>query len=104
MVCPGYWYLGGTQEIIVERFIYGMKKAERGAERGKLSNVKSSEESRKIRSGASTGCGNMEATGESTEGNSCGRQESSAANPTRSLPCARHTSDRQKPARVGCVN
>lgn len=40
----------------------------RGAKRRKLSNVKSSNESRKIRSEGSVGCGNMEVTGDLTGG------------------------------------
>lgn len=74
----------------------------RGAKRRKLSNVKSSKESRKIRSEVSVGCGNMEATGDLTGGSSFGRKEPSAANPTGTLPWAQHTSHRQKAARVRC--
>lgn len=40
--------------------------------------VKSSKESRKIRTEVSVGCGNMEATGDLREGSSCGRREPSA--------------------------
>lgn len=40
--------------------------------------VKSSKESRKIRTEVSVGCGNMEATGDLREGSSCGRREAGA--------------------------
>lgn len=76
----------------------------RGAKRRKLSNVKSSKESRKIRSEVSVGCGNMEATGDLTGGQFLWKEGALCSKSNRVPPLGPAHFHRQRAARVGCVN
>lgn len=78
MACPR-----GPHIAVVGRLICGMKEDKRKESYPKeevVHSVKSSKESRKIRTEVSVGCGKMEATGDLREGSSCGGREPSAAN------------------------
>lgn len=67
MVCPRAQHIGDAQEIVAERFICRMKEAKRKESCKKeeaVHSIRSSKGSRKIRTEASVGCGNMETTGD----------------------------------------
>lgn len=67
MVCPRDQHIGYAQEIVAERFICRIKEAKRNESCKKeevVHSIRSSKGSRKIRTEASVGCGNMETTGD----------------------------------------